>query len=494
MKFIIKTPTRAYVYDATDQELKDLKKALSYINTSARFQYNNLKYSYGKSNSDKEWYQERLQEHKTKMYRCILYFDKGYYIAPGSLSYLPKKFKFTVENQIQYPKRKKFIWAKKIPFTPYQHQTDAVTKLIDIKHGHIEYGTGSGKSLILLTYVREMGIPSVILTPSKSIARELYVLFQTHLGKSLVGLFGDGKKEMRKITIAINRSVSLVKPNTKAWDHFSQKQVMAVDEAHTFSSTELEKTNNNILKDVPFRIYCSGTILRGDGGEKLLYSIVGPCVAKLSVKDAIEQGFLCPLKFKIIKTTSSRNQYIKDSAKNQRIHLLRNDNVARLVGKTASALWKVKQESSLILVRELSQIANLLKYIPKDISVGYVHSGSKKDADKVGINKVNLTEEVLRFNKGETKILIGTSSIWVGTNLYPTHNVFNAFGSTSETYIRQGPLGRATRLLQLSEFKDFHKPKPFSRIWDIDIANNEQLRKQLEKRLEMYAETGGEIE
>ncbi len=248
------------------------------------------------------------------------------------------------------------------------------------------------------------------------------------------------------------------------------------------------------MANIHYRTYVSGTITRGDSAHKLLHSIVGTCVADLQIKDAIDQGYLCPLKFKIIKTTSNLNLYIKDPNENKRKHLLRNDNVAKLIAKTASALWNVKQESSLILVEELSQIANLLKYIDKNIPVGYAHAGSKQDAAEIGLEKVNSTEEVLRFNKGEVKILIGTRVLFTGVNIFPNHNNFCWYGGSSEIYIKQGIVGRATRKLELSEFKDFHKPKPFSRIWDIDVTNNEQLQKQLEKRLEMYAETGGSIE
>jgi hypothetical protein len=54
-------------------------------------------------------------------------------------------------------------------------------------------------------------------------------------------------------------------------------------------------------------------------------------------------------------------------------------------------------------------------------------------------------------------------------------------------------MGRSTRRLEISKFKDLHVPKPFCMIYDFRVSNIPLLDKQLIKRCEFYQEAGGEI-
>jgi len=376
-----------------------------------------------------------------------------------------------------------------LPFEPYPYQQQAMEKLMAIKHGHVSLPTGAGKSLILLMIARNAGLRIVISTPSQAIFSELLDLFQKHLGSNKVGAYGDGKKDLKApITIAINRSLSMLKQDTKAWDFFADKQMLLIDESHQIAAEELDRTVNDVLKDIPYRFFVSGTQVRGDGKQVLLNSIIGPCVLEMSLKEGIDQGYLCPLRFKILKTFSPSTVNIKDPIECKREHFLRNPNIAELAAKIANASWSVKQESTLILVEELEQIAMLKKRI--NVPMAYVHSGSKKDAAVWGLEAVDAQEAIEKFNLGEVKVLIGTKSIVTGVNMYPTHNTINWIGSASEVTTKQGCMGRSTRKLEISRYKGVHKPKPYSLIYDFDVQGQIILKKQLEKRIEFYEETG----
>jgi superfamily II DNA or RNA helicase len=142
-------------------------------------------------------------------------------------------------------------------------------------------------------------------------------------------------------------------------------------------------------------------------------------------------------------------------------------------------------------VEELVQIQMITKLLT--VPFGYVHSGAKKDAAKYGLEVVDSKEQVTRFNRGEIKVLIGTRAIATGTNIYPTHNTINCVGGSSEIITKQGPMGRSTRKLEISKFKAYHKPKPYTMIYDFNVTNNVKLRDQLDKRIDFYAEAAGDI-
>ena len=104
------------------------------------------------------------------------------------------------------------------------------------------------------------------------------------------------------------------------------------------------------------------------------------------------------------------------------------------------------------------------------------------------------------FNKGEARVLIGTSCIATGTNMYPVHNMINWVGGSSEVKTKQGAVGRSVRVLENSEFKDLHKEKPYAKIYDFKVVENQVNEKavgilegHLQKRLKMYRETNKDI-
>jgi superfamily II DNA or RNA helicase len=208
----------------------------------------------------------------------------------------------------------------------------------------------------------------------------------------------------------------------------------------------------------------------------------------MSISEAIQKGYLCPLKFTVIRTTSPSPLVVRDAMDNKREHFLRNKNIAELIAKIANAKWRSLQESTLILVEELSQISMLIKLL--EVPFGYVHAASKKEAAEVGLVAVKSAEQIEKFNTGEYRVLIGTKAIATGTNMFPTHNTCNWSGGNSEIVTKQGPMGRSTRKLENSKYKKFHKPKPYSMIYDFSIPNNKLLETQLRNRIKFYEESG----
>lgn len=490
MKIIITEPTKAYLVDYSHEDLEFLSKNLSYRNTSIQFQLMKLKKNrWFKEKNFSGWVQA-IKELESQI-KTTLIFKEGdsFYIRPGSIPYLERTYQ--IENQVNYPKAKLIPWNKPLPFEPYSYQSDAVERLLAIKHGAVSIATGGGKSAILALLTKKLGLKTVIVVPSKSIFFEVLELFETHFGKSKVGAFGQGKKDIKKdITVAIGKSVTMIKPGTPEWEFMSAKQVLVWDESHLSGAEELQKACHGVLKGAPYRFFLSGTQTRGDGSIPLLQSITGPVVSEFSTAEGIEGGFLNKLEFRILPVQSHKpNYFVSDPMTMKRVHLLRNPNVLDVAAKIANSSANTLGESTLILVEEIDQIAELAKRLT--VPFTYVHGGSlkKDEAEKLGIENRDMKEELLKFNNGEVKVLIGTDSISTGTNLFPTHNTINLQGGSSEISTKQGVIGRSVRLLSKSKFKDKHKPKDVSKIWDFDILNIDILEKQLAKRIGFYKET-----
>lgn len=493
MKITVKTPSKAYCTDFTQDEMDSLRKQLTYSNTAAAYlvkrHYNNRTWK-GKN---KESWQARLEELRANVTKVLVWEDKeGTFIRPGSIPYLV--FDGTeVVNEVKYPSPKKMAWAKMLPFSLHPYQELSSEKLIEEKHGNVELCTSAGKTAILLKICRETGFKTAIIAPSRSVFNELVEKFEHHLGKGNIGKFGDGKKVLgKRITVCIGDSIANIKTGTKEWEFFSKLDMVCVDESHTWGADSLEDICHGVLADIPYRSFFSATQTRGDGAVKLLQSIIGKTVHVLPTWEAKEKGYISDHEFYIVDIESSNPNFMTpDPLEMKRIHFLNNKNVAAFIAKLANVSAS-KGQQTLVLVEELQQISTLSRLLT--VPFAYAHSETKAARlSELGLEKVNPAESVEKFNKAEAMVLIGTSCISTGTNIYPTHNTANWVGGTSEIKTKQGTVGRSVRKGEYNPHKDKCQIKTKSRIFDFNIHDIHLMSEHLKDRLEYYADSRSEI-
>lgn len=495
MRFVIESPTRAIIENATENELNSLKKELTYTNTAVQHLVKRWANNHWAKRNNIDAWKIELDRLKSNVVNTLVFQDeKGRnYIRPGSLHYLDHKSQ--IVNQVKYPTPKAVPWTKMLPFELYDYQKESVQKLIDVKHGNVALTTGSGKSAILLKYCRETGFRTAIVAPSTSIFNELLEKFEYHLGKGQVGRFGDGKKVLgKRFTICIGDSLVNIKPGTEEWEFFSGLDAIAIDESHTFGAETLEDVCHGLFANIPYRVLVSATQVRNDGALKLLQSIIGPTVHTLTTAEAITKGYICDHDFRIVEIESSNPNYQNsDAIKMKRAHFLNNRNIAHFIAKFVNAT-AAQGKQTLVLVQELSQIGMLIKLLRPETTYAYAHSQtSKKDLALVGLVPVDRADAVERFNKNEIKVLIGTSCIATGTNIFPMLNTVAWTGGSSEVSVKQGGIGRSVRLHSHNPWKDRCLPKDRVTIWDFDVYDVPALKYQMEKRIEFYSESGTEI-
>lgn len=248
---------------------------------------------------------------------------------------------------------------------------------------------------------------------------------------------------------------------------------------------------------------------------------------------------ICPFKVKVVDVESSFEGYVntKDAMAIKRAHFLYNDNIAKLIAETVyhNIIKDDKKRSALVLVNETRQIY-LLYHALNSIMSGTGKSvfdvvavatattnkesvvrammpdetrkrlsrkkGSAlisvvKDSNLLSeeewkfvdfVEKSDIESAVEDFNLGKKRVLIGTTAISTGVNIFPTHFTFNWQGGSSEIACKQGAIGRSVRRLELSKYKDYHDPKPFSLIIDFNVLNQPVLYSMLKKRLQYYEE------
>lgn len=492
MKLTLSSPTRAYV-SGTDEELSSLKDQLTYKDLSVAHELKRISKNHWFKSSNPEKWELTCRALKAQLYQCLVYEEDGLqYIRPGSIPYL-ENLTLQIDDQIIYSKPKKIPWAHPLPFELYDYQKESVEKLLEAKHGNVDICTGGGKTAIILWLCRELGLQSVIVTPSSSIFNEILEKCEYHFGKGRVGAYGDGKKRLGKlITVTTSKSLAMLESDSEAYKFFSKTQCFLGDENHTLPSETLEAVCHGVLADAPYRFFFSGSPTRADGAEKLLQSIIGETVLTLTTREAVEKRFVSPHDFRIVRIESSDpNLGSTDPLEIKRFHFLRNKNICTFIAKLCNSYGEMGQQV-LVLCEETNQLAMLL---PK-LTVPAVIAHSEKNAARLlelGLYKVDPAESVELFNKKMALVLVGTSCISTGTNIYPQTITVNWQGGASEVKCKQGAIGRSVRLPQANPWAKLCGEKKNCTIFDFDVVGNFVLERHLEQRMASYKQSGDNL-
>ncbi len=291
---------------------------------------------------------------------------------------------------------------------PFDHQAQGAQALLEAGHAAADFATGSGKSLMLALCVRTAGVRAAVVVYSVNIAQQLYALFVQLLGEKYVGLFdGDHKQVGKLITVCTAMAVHNLKLGTPAYIHFAGCQLLAGDESHTFAAAVLQSLAEGVFAAAPLRIFTSATQMRGDGLGLLLRGIIGPTVAEMPFRQAVEGGFLARPEFYMVSVPSRSNSSSSDMDRMTRDHVYLNPDLAAAVGRLAAA-YNARGWANIVLAEEFPQVELLLQHLPLGTKVLHGNTGIHTVTLKLDMPGGTTTEdytvrgkEVLPTNEGK---------------------------------------------------------------------------------------------
>lgn len=484
----IVSPTKMLIPEGFSRN--ELESALTFVDKKIEFQIQRLQNSrFMAQKLGPKGLQAAIEDLRRQQKRCLLFTDEqGKFFTYPALAH---KFQtwfpdrnITVETNLQYPESELIPW-KKPPYKEMRpYQKEALGLLLDARHAGVEIATGLGKSFIILNITKQLGLKTVIMTPSISIAKQIHAEFLEAFGSRYVGAFFDSKKESKKkFVISVAASLARVDKTSEHYKELSKAAVFIADESHMCPAKTLEDVCHDLVGAAPYRFFFSGTQLRSDGLGLLLEAITGPIVTRMSVRDGVEQGFLSKPKFFMIQTKSSSPFSSNDANDMTRQHLLYNPNVCKLAADIANKAVSL-DEQTLILIDEIEQFAHLLPLLKH--KVGFAHGGvTSNNSENIPkeYHQSDPNELVEKFNAGELPILIGTSCISTGTDIRSVKTIIFLMGGKSEVQIRQS-VGRGTRL---APNKDSFK------FFDFDVSNIDIMHRHAISRSEIYDNIYGPV-
>ena len=509
MSVRVLTPTISEIdFDETQNDVirEACAKWLSYTDPSMAFQIRRHERDWAWKNRDQRGWERRkrkLKEEETKALYSIQ-SPNTWRFRTGSLHLLTQNDLVQhVDGTVAPPRTdKSFDLIVPLPYSLHPYQHGSLEALLSTSHSHIEICTGSGKATIALLLAQKLGTTSVVVVPFKENARSLLSFFQNHLGKERVGLYGDGVKAItHDITICIGKSLVNItaEKKPKDWSFFRRKKALIVDESHTWAAETMEALCHSLFAHVPYRYFMSGTQEKSAQQANQLASIIGPRVFSLSTAEAVRSGYICPHDYIIyqhvpLSPPPADVANIIDSNNVlalRRHHLLLNPAINSFVASECNKDYQA-QLCSLIMAEEINQVNAIVTEWEK--------IGLREGTDfavATGKGKAGSVERAVdAFNAGKVGILIGTSCIATGVNLYPQHKTYNLCGGGAVNSIRtcQGAVGRSVRFAQSNPaFKDGTYPidrfhiKERTTIIDFDLEEQQKhLHRHLKKRLDYY--------
>ncbi len=187
---------------------------------------------------------------------------------------------------------------------PYQAR--ALKMIMGREQGVLEAGTGSGKTTTALAAIAERGQPALVIVHNKELLRQWQDRARQFLGVE-TGLVGDGKFEIRPLTIGIVNSVRNRLADLTG--HFGH---LVIDECHRAPSATFQECAAAF--PAKYRLGLSATPFRRDGLDKLIFWSMGETVCRIDPKELVDCGAI--LRPEIVqRQTSFEYQYRDDYAK-----------------------------------------------------------------------------------------------------------------------------------------------------------------------------------
>lgn len=467
MQLVQKTPVKVLVY-GSQEEIQKLSSSLSYKDRLVERQIKTLKKM--KHKWGEAYCSDRIALLEPQMNRTMVEFDgNNHWFLSGLTARVREMFpSATFTSEVQYPEFRLRAWNKMPPYAPKDYQTNGFNALTANPHSHVEMATGVGKSFLAHLLTKHAGLPTIVSTPKKALAKQFYKEAVEYFGKKNVGMFGGGKKEIGKdILICVGKSLAMVKtPEQK--EEFKKYQVFISDESHTLPAKEFEYFCNDLLGHCPYRWFLSATQERNDGRDLMLEGIIGKRVFTYTIQRAIEEGHLAKLSFLVFDVTS-KSQYKSDNVvKMNQEHIYKNHEIAAMAASVASEAVLAGMPT-LILIDEYVQEQMLKAYM----KVPFTFASGKTDGEKICRD----------FNAGKIQCVVGTSSINTGMNFKPNRLTISWLGNKAGTKVKQGPIGRSTRI-------DEETGKTDCRIVAFRIRNVPMLKRHGDICINYFQEVG----
>jgi superfamily II DNA or RNA helicase len=194
----------------------------------------------------------------------------------------------------------------RLAITPRSYQAEALAAWLAADgRGTVILPTGAGKTVLALMAIERLKLRTLIVVPTIELLHQWRSACVERLGVApdKVGVVGDGRKELRPITVITYASAAMPEAPIGGFG------LLVCDEAH-----HLPAPGHRIIAErsaTPYRLAITATPERGDGQEEALYSLIGPAIYRRTPEELSAEGHLARFKEKRIYVDLSPEEAIR---------------------------------------------------------------------------------------------------------------------------------------------------------------------------------------
>jgi len=334
------------------------------------------------------------------------------------------------------------LWAPQIP---------AVEDLMHDDYGHqgvLEAPCGSGKTVMLLYLVAELGQPTIILAHTDDLLKQ----WQDYCRRLLdydPGLIQGNTCDIKQITLA---SVMTLARRYLDDEFLSQWGCIILDEAHHCPAACFQE----VMTQFPayYRFGATATPKREDNLQGLLYAICGPVIAKVQ-RRALKQAGLIVDPVVIVQETGFTYPYTNMHQWHPMVRSLIHDRRrnAQIIENIISD-FDSGDHVQLVLSQQIDHLDLLAKSLQErrpDITQELlIAGGTKKDkygriTRTIGRTKKERAEAIKSARKGDLRVLFGTQLADEGLDIPRLDRLHLVFPTRAQGKIAQ-QVGRIQRI------------------------------------------------
>lgn len=241
---------------------------------------------------------------------------------------------------------------------------------------------GAGKTVIGIGTMAKLGRATLILTTNATSVKQwrAELLDKTYLDEDDIGEYGADRKEVRRVTIATYQMLTHRKSKDAEFSHmklFRERPwgLIVYDEVHLLpapvfrATAEIQATR---------RLGLTATLVREDGREDDVFSLVGPKRMEVPWKRLESQGWIARVECAEIRVPlpeQTMEAYRRASAREQ--HRLAGENPAKLAA-AARLLTKHRGVPALVIGQYLDQLKALSAALGAPIITGETPSAERE--------------------------------------------------------------------------------------------------------------------
>lgn len=258
------------------------------------------------------------------------------------------------------------------PWEMREYQQHAVDNFWDGGSGVVVLPCGAGKTIVGAGAMAKSGTTTLILVTNSVSARQWRdeLVRRTSLTEDEIGEYSGTRKEVRPVTIATYQVLTTRRKGTYTHLELLDARdwgLIVYDEVHLLPAPIFRMTADMQARR---RLGLTATLVREDGREDEVFSLIGPKRYDAPWKDIEAQGYIAPADCKEIRLTLNDSDRMTYATAEQEDKYRLAACAAGKVGVVVDLVKKHEGEPTLVIGQYLDQLDELATAIQADVITG----------------------------------------------------------------------------------------------------------------------------